>query len=355
MARTVINRDATPQTKGFRLQKLRAALRALSEISLNVDFFYIAIEVGGDIFYAASEKDGGSGFEEDKHYDASFTINSPAVKNTLVHFFDLYMSHYQGKARSIRLAFYTTAKIGKEKNCKIGEKKVYPLLEMVNNFEKISDEVVKKIKEVITFEYGLQYKEKSEKGYLQDLNDLTVEKFKDFLSLISWSFDQGDIEAAEEQLIREIKNCKFYSSEHMGKESIILSTLLELIEKKSFNEDIAARFVTTSDIDNIYLRVRSDLRSEKEMDPAWKLFGNEVDGLLDKRNVKEKIEAVCPDFNKGLIKNIQRKAALSKESGLGANKDSLALKYQVYLACQDIMAERSSPSLTQEDTVGLKD
>lgn len=91
----IINRDAADKTKGFRLQKLRAARLLLEASSENahVNFYYAAIEVEEDVTIIKKTTDFTTEqiIEEDKNFDpeSNFTIFSDAVINTLVSFFSI--------------------------------------------------------------------------------------------------------------------------------------------------------------------------------------------------------------------------------------------------------------------------
>ena len=92
----IINRDAADKTKGFRLQKLRAAKLLLEASSENsyVNFYYAAIEVEEDVTIIKTiDFNTEQIIEEDKNFspDSNFTIFSNAVLNTLVSFFDIYI------------------------------------------------------------------------------------------------------------------------------------------------------------------------------------------------------------------------------------------------------------------------
>lgn len=95
-------------------------------------------------------KDTETYYEEDKNYAAgnNFTIFSDAVKNTLVSFFDIYIGSWRA-GDEVRLGFYTTAKIGKEKKkfsidgleVDAPEK---PILEALSSNNTFTDEVLQR-------------------------------------------------------------------------------------------------------------------------------------------------------------------------------------------------------------------
>lgn len=117
----LINRDAADKTKGFRLQKLRAAtllLKAANDLS-NVNFYYAAIEAEEDVtIIKTANLSTEQIIEEDKNYssDSNFTIHSEAVLNTLVSFFDIYTGKWHKSQSTVfTFSFYTTTNFGKEK------------------------------------------------------------------------------------------------------------------------------------------------------------------------------------------------------------------------------------------------
>lgn len=117
----IINRDAADKTKGFRLQKLRAAtllLKAANDLS-NVNFYYAAIEAEEDVTIIKTVNLSTEQIiEEDKNYssDSNFTIYSEAVLNTLVSFFDIYIGKWHKSQSTVfNFSFYTTTNFGKRK------------------------------------------------------------------------------------------------------------------------------------------------------------------------------------------------------------------------------------------------
>lgn len=235
-----INREAADKAKGFRLQKIRAIkfmMKALIKSQSNL--FYTAIENVEDVSHSTIDENGVSThYEEDKNYDPneSFTLNSPAVKNTLVSFFDIYWGQWKD-SQGVTLGFYTTASIGKEvKKVKTATGDIpppsEPILKLLSSKEDLLDEAVKYIKEVLYEEYSSQYDQKNKQGHLLTLKNMTLDQFKLFLKQIHWEFGADDHEKAEFSAKEAIRTSPLYDLRVENKEDIIFSLLIKALSKE---------------------------------------------------------------------------------------------------------------------------
>jgi len=339
----IINREASDKTKGFRLQKLRAANLALNEIEKGTsEYFYIAIEQGEDVAKISSdERVSHEYYEEDKDYPTSnFTLNSHAVKNTLVSFYDLYVTRWR-QSNNICFGFYTTAKVGKEQDTdatkKIGIQ--FPdqkLLDLVAE-KTLDDSVVNLVKKLLTLEYEKQYKDKKSKGNLEQLKKINVSDFRSFLKSIRWYFGQGNNADLKEGALKKIVASKFYNFRLEGKESYILSEILDVIEERQHNPNYSDRFIDRFQIELIFNKAES-VEVDLKNDVAWKNW-DEISIPGDTRNLKEKIYAVCEGFSEKEIGRLTRRACSAKIEEKESGKDYLSLKYRVLEACEEVIYE----------------
>lgn len=347
MTQQIISRDAADKTKGFRLQKLRAVkllLEAAQNLP-NVFFYYAAIEAIEDVaIFIATTEGTTQTVEEDKNYseDGNLTIFSEAVINTLVSFFDIYTGKWH-KSPSITFCFYTTTNFGKERKTKLSDDTVIilPKEKILNTLQSktpISDELANTIKSILIAEYEKQYKEIAGNGYLAALKTTTTEDFKNFLSKINWLSGQADEETLQEESIQLVKNSKYYELSMAGKENLIHAKLIDILDQRQSLLDLAERFITSSDIQLVFKMAASEV-SEDLLDPSWKNLETVSVTIKDKRNLEEKVKAVCPEYPSNKLSILARKACSSKIEEETSNKSFLSLKYRVYQACDDYFFE----------------
>lgn len=350
---STINREASDKTKGFRLQKLRAANLALEEIEKgNFSNFYIAIEQGEDISKITSDRKDEQYFEEDKHYpNSKFTINSTAVKNTLVSFFDLYLNRWR-ESNNICFGFYTTAEVGKEKLTKTNKDLgiEFPkdnILDLLTK-DDIEDSVVGIVHKILISEYEEQYKDKKIKGNLEQLKKFEKGAFERFLKSIKWFFGEEDNEALKESALIKIKNNQFFNFRLDGKESYILSEIMERIEERQNNQNYSEKFIDRYQVELIFKKAESYDESIKT-DPVWRGW-EAIEIADDTRTLKEKIIAVCCMFDDKEISRLTRRACSAKIEQMDSGKDYLSLKYRVLEACEEIIHIKvCANELTQEN------
>lgn len=212
----IINRDAADKTKGFRLQKLRAAtllLKAANDLS-HVNFYYAAIEAEEDVTIIKTvDFNTEQIIEEDKNYssDSNFTIFSEAVLNTLVSFFDIYIGKWHKSYSTVfTFSFYTTTNFGKEKKKELAdgtkiELPDKPILGILQNSSDISDDIASLVKTILLVEYREQYEKIPGNGHLKALEDISLDNFKGFLKKINWlsgQEDESELQKSAEKLIK---------------------------------------------------------------------------------------------------------------------------------------------------------
>jgi len=338
----VINREASDKTKGFRLQKIRA-IRLMLETLESQDraIFYTAIENVEDVSHTEITGDNpGTYYEEDKNYneDQNFTIHSAAVKNTLVSFFDIYIGKWNSSG-DVRLGFYTTASIGKErKSCIVDGAEATlpsePILKTLSSGSKLPDAVVTIVKNVILEEYKAQYSGKAINGNLTTLNDISVHDFGEFLNKIVWYFGSEDEIELKTTVLQLIKDSKLHNFRVANKEEAIFSILMETLDERQRETSLARRVVNASDVKLIFKQVESE-ECSSVMDPTWEELKKVEQEITDKRNLLEKIISVCPGYEEKKIKYLARLACRSKTEQMSSNKSFLSLKYRVYEACSE--------------------
>ncbi|MBI1890440.1 MAG: hypothetical protein HYS18_07335 [Burkholderiales bacterium] len=340
-----IGREAADKTKGFRLQKLRAAKLMLEAVETHPNgFFYAAIEVVEDVSITKSDQNASVTYlEEDKNFDeqTNFTIFSEPVTNTLVSFFDIYTGNWKS-SEEVCLGFYTTAGIGKERKEKLDNGTTLtlpkdPVLKILQS-QVINDDTTKLVKAVLLEEYTKQYSGKKYSGYLDTLKDSTTEQFKKFLLSITWFFGQEDEKELKETVLKLIKNSKFHNFKVANKENIICSLIMERLDERQSMASLAARVVTITDLALIFKEAESE-EVEDLLDPVWSELKKLEGEIKDKRNLKEKIQKVIPDYPVRRIGHFARMASRAKIEQEGGNKSFLALKYRIYEACEEYFTQ----------------
>lgn len=341
----IINRDAADKTKGFRLQKLRAVkllLQTSSAIS-NVNFYYAAIEAEEDVtIFTTTDLITRQVIEEDKNYstDSNLTIFSDAVLNTLVSFFDIYIGKWHKSQSSVfTFSFYTTTNFGKEKKKELANGSKIdlpdkPILEILKDSSAVTDELAATIKTILEEEYEKQYQKIPGNGHYKTLEGMTIVDFKDFLGKINWLSGQEDESELQESTIKLVKSSKYYQINMSGKEQLILAKLMDKIDEKQHFKDFAERFINSAEVELIFKMAESEI-SDALLDPLWKELQSISTKITDKRNLEEKILAVCPSYPRSKIATLARKACNSKTEEDASNKSFLSLKYRIFEACED--------------------
>lgn len=356
MNTNVINREASDKTKGFRLQKMRAIKLMIETIEdQETAIFYTAIEDVEDVSHTTlSNKGAKKYYEEDKNYDEKhiFTIFSPEVKNTLVSFFDIYVNSWK-YSEELLLGFYTTASIGKERKKFLVDGAEIdapndPVLKVISSESELSDDIVKMVKSVVLEEYERQYALKNSKGNLTTLEEISIDTFKNFLGKVVWHFGGEDEEKLKETVIQLIKKSIFHNVRLANKEEGIFSILMEMLDERQNAKSLARRVVFAPDVKLVFKQAESE-ESDSVMDPTWSELKKIEEEITDKRNLKEKITSVCPEYAEKKIKHLARLACRSKTEQMSSNKSFLSLKYRAYEACSEYFFSHESPVTTESD------
>jgi hypothetical protein len=337
MSIKTINREASDKTKGFRLQKIRAIDLIFETMILNPDAFYFtAIEEGEDVYHRVSDDNSDSTYyEEDKNYslDANFTIFNDAVKNTLVSFFDIYVNKFRCDS-NIRLGFYTTRGIGKEKKGNLNDGSIIelpckPILELLKSPVSMSDSEVELVKKILLDEYRKQY---SDIQNIVPIENASYDLMRDFLGQITWFFGQDNEEELKTSVIEKIKSSHLFTEKHNNREEVIYALLMETIEERQNRKKLSLKLISNADVKLIFKQAESETPSPA-MDPTWINFQDEE--IIDKRTLDQKITAVVHDYPKAQLKHLARKVCRSKSEQANTDKSILSLKYRILETCRD--------------------
>lgn len=357
----MVNREAQELTEALRLQKLRAALYLLNHIeNSNGDDFRVAIELKEDVYIAETN---GESFEQNKNYDSksTFSINSTEVLKSLCSFLDIWFENeFSSK---ITFCFLSTNKIAKESSSKRSKRLgiTFPKEKVLNeigsgDFERVKN-VVKLVKLIIIDFYKENYS--AEINMIKNLEALSDDLWIDFLNQINWIFDYPSVEELDKEVSDNIKNSRHYSSIYNEETcASIKSSLLDLVETKSYQLGKTFRLVSPSDIKLIFSQQASIQNSNLESDEVHKLWEN----ILvpdDVRNFSEKVLAVCPDFDVKRLSLYERKVAMAKveEERLKNETQYLALKYRVFDFCDnklfDVISTLNDKAIQEEKLVEI--
>lgn len=338
----IIDREAGDSGKGFRLQLIRAIKLMLKTIRQDTNtVFFTAVENLEDVSHQTIvDGEVSNYFEEDKNYDlnGNFTIFSPSITNTLVSFFDIYIDQFR-TSNNVYLGFYTTRNVGKERKSQLDSGKEIalpdkPILEILQSLDDASEETVSLVKDILVEEYASQYKGKYKLGNLETLQGLTIDRFKEFLSKISWHFGQEDEEALKQTVLKDIENSPLHNNAHIGKENIIFCLLMDKLSERQNSKNLVDKLVHSSDVKLIFKEAESQIPDES-IDPTWRYIAELEKDVTDKRNLKEKVLSVIEDISDRRIKQLARKASGSKYEEREADKSFLSLKYRVFEACEE--------------------
>lgn len=357
MSAQIIDRENGEKAKGFRLQKLRAAKLMLETLQQKPEtMFYAAIEVVEDVYIKTFDSSGSeSKFEEDKNYNSetNFTVFSPEVTNTLVSFFDIYTSSWRSSDKVI-LGFYTTAGIGKERKTTLNNGKLIqlpaePILKILSGPAKCPSQTSAIVHQILIDEYGQQYAAQKSSGNLETLQNYSPDEFENFLSKISWEFGQADEKILKADVLSLIRHSRLYNFKVANKEEIIWSLISEMLDEKQSLGDFVDRFVHSSQIELIFKRAESE-EPRVRTDPTWQMLQATEAEITDKRNLSEKILAVCPGYDDLRMKLAARKAAAAKVEQQNSDKSFLALKYRILDACEQYLYQIAiAETLTKQE------
>jgi hypothetical protein len=336
----IISREANDKAKGPRLQRLRAIILMLETLERTPDaYFYSAVEDLEDVsLHHADDAASSEYYEENKNYDprSSFTCNSQQVKNTLVSFVDIFITKWR-MSKNLTFGFYSTASIGKESltnalkanSITLPDKPILELLR-AKNFE--YENLIQAVRAILESEYVAQYSGPKNPGNIEILRQWSDLELTQFLGCIEWFFGQSDEMELKDKALRAINSSRLFNYQLDGKEEVILSLGLELLDSKQSLREYSDRFVHKSEIELVFLKAAAFL-PEGLADPAWKMWG-EVENPTDFRSLSEKILAVCPSYSQVKLGQYARKVGLSRHEATIAERSFAALRYRILSACE---------------------
>lgn len=333
-----INRDASDKYKGYRYQKIRVAIMLLKLIKSNIKNNIIAIPEYKDDGYFIDEK-GHQFLEQDKLYEKGFSFNSPEIQKAMVNFLDNYIE--LKKDPFINFIFCTNTDYVKENQIKtltnIGlnvlEK---PVLEYLVERD-FNTDLVNFISKYLIYIYRETYDIEEEKPETYTKNYMIIKKmliedWKEFLEKISFKFGESDLEKLSEELDKEIKECRFFTAEHFGKEDLIKRSLLDVIDERMTQKHVTQKIINVDSLKIIYKEAES-VNSNLTVDEIyryWDEVENELEGV-QLRNLKQKILAVSPNFKEKTIRRYTRDAITVKDEIKRLDQRHIkALRYRVY-------------------------
>jgi hypothetical protein len=342
----IINREAGDKAKGPRLQRLRCVTLVLDAIEKSHrPYIYAAVEHKEDVF--VKDISAGSDYlEQNKNYDntSAFTFNSPEVINTMIGFCDIWVE-YAVKSKDVYLGFYSTNSIGKENkteaikklNIELPDKSILELLQ-----EKKWDykNLLESVKSLILEEYETQYSGKKGVGNIADLKAYKNEDWEKFLSSIDWKFGEFDEIETKRISLEKIKKCKFFDSSCIGRETSILRNLMDLLDERQCSPDILGKFVNSSDVELIFSQAGAQVITPRYDDPVYRIWAS-LPKPLDKRNIIDKIQDVCPSPNIKMLQRFSRKTGGAKilQHDKENDKSFLSLRYRIYEKCEQELSD----------------
>lgn len=304
-------------------------------------FIYAATEYYDDVYFKAIEDDSIIEVAEgDKNYDSvkGFTFMSNEVKNSLISFLDCWFAN---NSEHLKFCFYTNVNISKERNSDYvrGLNIKLPKEPIINLIieEKYSSDLtlLDIIKKVLVDEYEKQYSERNEEGYLDQVKKMSDELWIDFLNKIDWKFSEENEEELKETLIQDIAKFSNDKRDLSGKEAYVISALLDELEQRQNSKDLFSRFITETMVKLVMMEIATNQR--KISDPIYKIWES-LEPPSDKRNLKEKILAVCPNFTEKIIEIYSRRVGIIRaEYSKLTNEDRGAFQCRVFDICDEII------------------
>lgn len=361
-AHSVINREAGDKTKGFRFQKLRAAIRFLQRIDSNRDgLVHCAMELLEDSVIIDGSSDAIISGEENKFYGSSLSFNSSAIKNTVVAFLDLYFTF--GQTSDLKLGVYASATVARErisveKHSELGiisEQSFYNILEKLVNNQSLSSEELAIARSLATDEYIAQYQGKKGAGFLSLLTAMPDEQFRDFLEGIDWFVSDETNDTLEQSALEAVRASRFFTHRHANLENFLLSCILDELEKRSGKPIPLDRILSTDTIRGIFNEILLGSNTEFRMeDPAveeWDaLAANEF------RNLEQKILSVCPAFNSSKLKILARICSLARSVEQEGQREMKGLLRRILDVCEsELLNMPSNQQMTERQVLDAID
>jgi hypothetical protein len=285
-----VKRDVGAQSKGPRLQRLRAVLLLIKSAEhypqKNV---FTAVEFQGDVFVTTADiSETVEYHEEDKNYELSttFTLNSPEVLNALVSFVDCWIS--KNMSPSVLFGFYTPNKYAKEKSTQRNKSSGLiwpqePVLELLTLFncespeDQISSTTVKLVKQATIDEYDAQAKKHAADSSdgnlssrplhnLQTIRQWNLPDWNAFLLQIEWKFGEDDCDSINKEIVEAIQSSHLYNEQLAGKEELIINALVNLIDMRQEFEDPCQRFVHVAEVSLAFQQVQSGVLVHRQVE-----------------------------------------------------------------------------------------
>lgn len=345
--KNIIERPAGDKSKGFDTQVFRAIFLILDRLNSGSEQVYCALEVIEDVFLKEISQDGEikTTLEEDKNYSTKFSFRSEPVRNTLVSFFDQYMSF--DKDPLLALCFYAQTTATNEVISKTDIKNIKGLKETHQGKKSIlmslvershlDDDSLEIALRIFQKEYDEQYSNRRDKktGYSPIVSNLTANEFSDFITSINWTIKDENNSDVEKLAIEKIKECEFFDYKYEGREKSILHHLFYDFTLKKSQPNFISKLMSKEGIENVYLKSLTE-NKDALIDSSWKTWKDIT--TTDLRNLDDKIIAVCPDYKKKRIDILYRKIGIAKGEETSLGRDYMSLKARVLATCEDIIA-----------------
>lgn len=352
----VISREAGDKTKGFRFQKLRAAIRFLARAEANRDgLVHCAMELLEDSVLIDGSDTALITGEENKFYGSGLSFNSSAIKNTLVAFLDLYFTFQ--RSSDVRLGIYASATVANERiaaevRAALGyeaKQAQYGILKKLVAGQALTPEELGIAFALTKAEYEGQYKNKKG-GFLPLLQSMPLEEFDVFLKNMDWSVSNETNETLEEDALHAIRTSRFFNYRHKGLEGYLLASLLNELEKRSGKPSPPDRLLNTDTLRSIFNEMLLGSAGEARVDdPACEQWDDI--STNDFRNLQEKILAVCPSFSPAKLKTLARICGLARSVEPEGQREMKGMLRRILDVCEAELLSISSPAAMTEKEV----
>ncbi|PIK13531.1 hypothetical protein [Halobacteriovorax sp. JY17] len=212
------------------------------------------------------------------------------------------------------------------------------------------DALIELLSKVLLNEYKSQYSKKKYNGNLGSIKQWDLENWKDFFRRIKFFFGEPNHEEIYKDVETLVKSLPQYSDDLIGKEGLIISALLEEVEKTQYLEGSSKGYVTNKSIELVYEQLKNG--SRRLVDPSW-MSWEKVEKPKDLRNIEEKIRDVLNDPDQNFMDRINRRAAngLTKTQEHNEDKTLKAVLYIIYDCCEEELNElvKNKESMTEQE------
>lgn len=336
-----ISSESNSNIKGLLLQKLRAAFRLLTSLSEEKKSIVCTIEYVDDVFMADLNSLETKYFaEQNKSYESSkFTMNSHAIQNSLRIFFDNWFENCN-MSNMINFTFYTNTTYTKERASGVLSEEELPEKPIIEYLiEKDYSKILELFKKVFSKYYIEQHEKHTEniQVYIERLENLSDEKWINFLDLIEWNFGETD----EVELRKDIDSivlelCKS-NGVNTNLANAISAEIIDMIEKRTFENDFLSRVVHVSEIKLLFLEKVTITETKVVNDPVHSRW-DEVD--CDKYlNLRDKFQNVCHnycDYKMMTLLDEYTDGVFEQKSYYDA-KAIKAYNYRIYKKCKNLL------------------